>query len=272
MCGNESHGAVEKLGQSLPLLPEIKERLIHLESVDSTNSYLKKLAADGVPHGTVVIADRQTDGRGRLGRQFESPCGGGVYMSMLLRPECVPQRALSITAATAVAVCNAIKDVTSCQCGIKWTNDIILGGKKICGILTEMSTDSNNKVLYIVVGVGVNANTPAESFSPEIRDIAGSLSDHIGKQVDRAALVASMIKNLDEMFLRWLSDEKWCLSDYRRLCINIGQDAIIKQTGEHIHVLDVNDDFSLEVRTSLGGVKRISSGEVSLSTPDGRYV
>ena len=260
-------------GDIAPLVPDREGELICLPEVDSTNTYLKKLAVKGAPHGTVVIADRQTGGRGRLGRNFESPGGVGVYLSMLLRPKCAPGRALSITAGTAVAMCAAIKEITGCSCGIKWMNDIILDGRKICGILTEMSIEAEtNGIQYIVVGAGVNVNNPPESFSGEVREIAGSIFSCTGKTAERCAIAAAMVRRMDEMYSNWLRDDKWCLEEYRRLCVNLGRDAVIKQTGELVHVLNVSDDFSLTVKTESGFVKNVSSGEVSLRSAGGQYI
>ena len=143
------------------------------ESLDSTNNYLKKLASGGAAEGTVVIADEQTAGRGRMGRSFASAPGCGIYMSMLLRPEgCTADCAPGLTAVAAVAVCRAIEKVCGRAPGIKWINDLYLRGKKICGILCESSV-KDGRVNYAVLGIGLNVTTRAEEFPEELRETAG---------------------------------------------------------------------------------------------------
>lgn len=142
-----------------------RQHMIVLDSVDSTNNYLKLLAGQGAPHGTIAIADEQTGGRGRQGRSFASPKGVGLYYSLLLRPDCAPAEASHLTAMVAVAVCDAIEAAAGVRPGIKWTNDIILNEKKLVGILTEMSAEWESGTLqYLVTGIGINCNHQLTDF------------------------------------------------------------------------------------------------------------
>ena len=175
-------------------------RLQAFESLDSTNNYLKKLAAEGAAEGTVVIADEQTAGRGRMGRSFASVAGCGIYMSMLLRPaDCTPDCAQSLTAVCAVAVCRAIEKVCGRAPGIKWINDLYLRGKKICGILCESSV-KNGKVDYAVLGIGLNVTTRIEDFPEELRETAGSLLTQTGFTFERGKLIAAIIAELSSLY------------------------------------------------------------------------
>ena len=166
-------------------------RLIVLEQVDSTNNYLKRLALEGAPEGTVAVADAQSAGRGRLGRSFQSPPGTGIYLSILLRPPVAPERAVNLTACTAVAVCDAIEFAVGVRPQIKWTNDVLMDRRKICGILTEMSVEGETGALQsIVVGIGVNCNQGMEDFPEEIRHVAGSVAMAAGGPCDRGRMTA----------------------------------------------------------------------------------
>ena len=157
------------------------DRFCFLPQVDSTNDYLKKRAAEGAPHGTVLIADRQTGGRGRMGRSFLSPPGVGIYMSILLRPECTPQELMNLTCAVAAAMCRAVECAAGLRPGIKWTNDLVWGKQKFAGILTEMGLTAAGGVDWAIVGIGVNCCQKAEDFPPEIRDRACSLAMAAGR-------------------------------------------------------------------------------------------
>ena len=152
-------------------------RTLHcFESVDSTNSYLKRIAAEGAPDGAVAVADEQTAGRGRRGRSFSSSPGRGVYLSALLRPQLAPEKILPLTALGAVAACDAVERTCGVRPQIKWTNDLVLNGKKLSGTLTELSLEGESGALqYAVIGIGVNCNNTLEDFPPELRDVATSL-------------------------------------------------------------------------------------------------
>ena len=156
----------------------VGEEIHYFDSTDSTNTRAKRLAEDGAVHGTLVVADEQTGGRGRRGRAWESQKGVSIYMSLVLKPEIEPNHASMLTLITAMAVAGGIEKTTGLECKIKWPNDIVIHGKKVCGILTEMSTQMDY-INYIVIGIGINVQN--ESFPEEIGEVATSLRIESGK-------------------------------------------------------------------------------------------
>lgn len=154
-----------------------------LAEIDSTNSYLKREALAGAPHGTAATAECQTAGRGRMTRGFRSPAGRGVYLSVLLRPQLPPEALLGVTGMTAVAVCAAVERTAGVRPKIKWTNDLVLHGKKLCGILTELAVEGETGLVQsLVIGAGVNVSHTPEDFGPEVSAMATSLAQE-GYQV-----------------------------------------------------------------------------------------
>lgn len=255
--------------QILASLPDELSRqcnLLYFSSVESTNTYLRTLAKDGAPHGTVVIADAQTAGRGRMGRTFHSPAGKGLYMSILLRPNCAPGDLMHLTCATAVAACNAIENAVGIRPGIKWTNDLVFKQYKLAGILTELSIGKNAALEYAVVGIGINCTHSREDFPPELREIATSLAAITGRPIDRVALAAALIKSLLEMSKALLAHKSEILSAYRRDCITLGKNVSIVRSGESLHAtaLDIDSNGALIVSYADGTVEAVNSGEVSV--------
>lgn len=234
--------------------------------VDSTNNQAKTMALSGAPEGTVLIADRQTGGRGRRGRSFHSPAGMGVYFSLILRPACPPDLLMHLTCAVAVAMCDAVEKTAGFRPGIKWTNDLVSGGKKLAGILTELGLGSDGTVDYAVIGIGINCNQKAEDFPEEIREIAGSLAMIAGRPVDRNALAAAMAEALYAMSHRLLTGKEQTMKQYRRDCITVGREISLHRGTEIRHgtAVDVDDDGALLVEFSPGHVEAVNSGEVSI--------
>lgn len=186
------------------LLPEsFCKRIECHESIDSTNLRAKQLAETGEPEGTLVVADEQTAGRGRRGRGWASEPGVGIWMTLILRPDLEPAYVPGITLITALAVNRSIREVCGVESQIKWPNDIILDGKKICGILTEMSSEVNY-IHYAVTGIGINANTI--QFPEEIRDTATSIYRQTGKRVDRAVLISRFANVFGTYYNRYVTD------------------------------------------------------------------
>lgn len=259
--------------------PEIRSRLGHTVTVgrnllcqaevDSTNTWAKRLALEGAEDGTVVVADCQTGGRGRLGRSFQSPAGKGVYLTALLRPSLAPESLLPVTALCAVAVCDAVEEVCSLRPGIKWTNDLVLGGRKLCGILTELSLEAETgQVQYLVLGIGVNVLHQPEDFSEDVAQVATSLAMELGHPVSRPALAAAEIRALDRLYGDLESGDlaPW-LEAYRRDCVTLGHTVqILSPDGrrETVEALDVDEQFGLVVRRQDGTKDIIRSGEVSV--------
>ena len=238
--------------------------LHRFETIDSTNTYLKQLAEAGAEGGTAVIARSQTGGRGRLGRSFHSPAGSGIYLSWLLRPNCRPEGLMHLTCAVAAYMCDAVEKATGLRPGIKWTNDLVHGKRKLGGILTELGFE-NGLVSYAVVGIGINCTQKAEDFPEEIRSIATSLAAVTGKSVDIAALEKEMLSALEAM-AQTLADKETVLAKYRSDCVTIGQQVCVVR-GEEISygtALDVNGEGALVVRFDDGAVRAVTSGEVSV--------
>ncbi|MBQ4425613.1 MAG: biotin--[Lachnospiraceae bacterium] len=255
-------------GTILPLLRKDRaDRLICFDSIDSTNTYAKKIALQGAPDGTMILADEQTGGRGRRGRSFYSPAGKGLYLSALYRPNTEPARAVNLTAFAAVAVCQAIGQVSSVKPGIKWPNDIVAGGKKLCGILTEMSIEAETGALdYVVAGMGINVSQQPEDFPPDVRDIATSLLEQSGETVSRPALAAALINELDAMMEAWLAGGRDYHSRYVRRCLNLGREVRLIRDGRETEAFaeSVDEDFRLLVRYPDGTREAVNAGEVSV--------
>ncbi len=237
----------------------------YFDTIDSTNTQAKHLAAGGAPHGTVLIADHQTGGRGRMGRSFHSPAGCGIYLSMILRPNCPAQKLLHLTCAVAVAAADGIQNAAGLRPGIKWTNDLVVGQKKLGGILTELSVDSAGNVDYAVVGIGINCSQTAEAFPEEIQSIATSLHLCTSKRIDRTAVIAAILVALQQM-CNDLQNSEAIHTRYRRDCITIGQDISLVRGDETCHgkALDVDENGALLVRFDNGQIRAVNSGEVSI--------
>ena len=234
------------------------------KTIDSTNDRAKTMAAQGAPHGTVLIAEQQTGGRGRMGRSFHSPGNAGIYLSVILRPNCPAADLMHLTCAAGVAACTALETVTGFRPGIKWVNDLIADGKKLGGILTELSVDpATGLASWAVVGIGINCHTSV--FPAPLQDIAIALETVTGKPADRAALTAALIQELERM-CRQLSDKDAILNLYRQDCVTLGKEVAIlgTQATQYGTALDIDSDGALVVRFTDGTISTVSSGEVSI--------
>lgn len=233
-------------------------------TVTSTNDIVKEKAAAGAPEGTVVLADRQTAGRGRLGRQFFSPDASGLYMSILLRPRLAAADALSITTLAAVAVAEAIEAQIRRNVQIKWVNDIYLDAKKVCGILAEGQAGTEGSLAYAVLGIGINLTEPQEGFPDLLRDIAGSVCKQ-GESCDREKLMWDILQNFSKGYA--------CLADKPHYDGYASRSMLQEKTvtvfvgGEPrctAEVLGITSDFGLRVRMQDGSETVLQSGEVSV--------
>lgn len=237
----------------------------YYDSVDSTNQQVKRLADQGAAHGTLVTVESQTSGKGRRGRSWSSPAGTGVWMSFLLRPSIDPNHASMLTLVAALAVCNAVRDMTGLAAKIKWPNDIVINGKKLCGILTEMSTEELS-IHYVVVGIGVNVNQ--SSFPDEIKQRATSLKQEGGRDYSRAELVCRILEHFEHYYKVFLETEdlEGMSEEYNGKCVNAGQEVcVLNPGGEYTGVsLGIDSQGDLLVRRDGGRVEKISSGEVSV--------
>lgn len=245
----------------------IGRALICLPTVDSTNSEVKRRAAGGAPEGLAVLADGQTGGRGRRGRPFQSMPGKGLYCSVLLRPACPPEELGQLTAWTAVAVCRAIRDCCGAECGIKWTNDLILGGRKVCGILTELELEAESAAaLAVVAGIGINVGQTPADFGPELAPAATSLSQELRRPVRRAELAAALLRALDEMYAAFPAGKPEYLAEYRRRCVTTGREVVLLRGKERVTAFaeEIDDRFALVCRLPGGGRETVTAGEVSV--------
>ena len=231
--------------------------------VDSTNTVLKRMAAEDAPAGTTVIADTQTAGRGRMDRRFESPAGAGLYLSYLLRPTAANEQLPELTAWTAVAVREAIAETAGVSPQIKWVNDLVLSGKKIAGILTESSAVPGGSPA-VVVGIGINVSDSA--FSPEVAKMASSIGALTGSVPPCAALAAAVIRRMDRLAEDFPARKERYLDAYRAACLTVGEQVSVVrgETSYHATAVAVADDFSLLVRREDGMVESVSAGEVSV--------
>ena len=244
-----------------------QNQIYWFDTIDSTNTRAKEMASSGAPHGTVLIAGHQTAGRGRLGRSFQSPAGLGVYMSVILRPNCSPAKLMHLTCATAVAMCDAVEQAAGIRPGIKWTNDLVLGKRKIAGILTEMALDAKSGLVdYAVVGIGINCRQRLTDFPEEIRGFAGSLSMALDRDVSTAAMAAAMIGSLHTMSRDLFLPVGVLMDRYRADCITVGRDISLLRgdSVRHGHAIGVDDLGALLVRFPDGHVEAVNSGEVSV--------
>ena len=243
-----------------------KDHFHYFEELNSTNLRIKAMAKAGAPHGTVLIADRQTGGMGRMGRNFHSPGGVGIYMSILLRPNCSPVELMHLTCATAVAMCDAVEKAAGFRPGIKWTNDLVSGKRKLGGILTELGLTPKGMVDYAIIGIGINCCQQISDFAPDIQNIAGSLSMVIEKAVDRSKVAAAMMEALHTMSDTLLTEKSAMLESYRADCITVGQDISLVRGDEvrHGHAVDVDEAGALIVRFPDGHLEAVNSGEVSV--------
>ena len=246
----------EKMGQSLYFCPE----------TDTTNDRIRELALEGAPEGTLAVAEMQTAGRGRMGRAWQAAKDSGIWMSLLLRPDIPPVQASVLTLLTGIAIAEAIEEVTDVEVGIKWPNDILLNGKKLVGILTEMDCDME-KIHSVTVGMGINVN--AKAFPEDLQDIATSLYLETGREFDRAVIVGCVMKRFEALYAEFLAAGGVFApfkERYRRKCLNIGKEVrVIGRETYLAMALDITPEGELIVRRKDNGAEEVVfSGEVSI--------
>ncbi len=237
--------------------------LLHVyDQVESTNTTAKQLAAAGAPEGTFVVASRQSGGKGRRGRSFFSP-QGGVYCSIVLRPNLPAEESTRITTAAAVQVCRTIEEVCTIQPAIKWVNDLLVEGKKICGILTEASLDLETGMPeYVVLGVGVNLCAP-EGFPAELDPIAGALYGQLPPGLTRGRFAAELLARLWGISALCTQDQ--VIEEYRRRCPLVGRTVrVVGEAPRSARVLGITDSCGLLVEYADGARRELHSGEVSI--------
>lgn len=245
--------------------------IIKYEKISSTNTVLKDMAKADAKEWTVLIANEQTNGKGRMNRNFYSPCNSGIYMSVLLKPDFLPSETLFLTPMTAVVVSEAIDKVLNVCTGIKWVNDIYLNDKKVCGILAEGAISKDGlKNDYVVIGIGINISNPDNNFPSELKEIAGSLISD--KNLENKELFVENLKNkliaeiLTKMYKYYNANDKAFMKEYKNKSILINKEVYIlgDENKEKWKVIDIDASASLVVENKEGIIKTISSGEVSV--------
>lgn len=235
------------------------------DTLGSTNAQAKREAEDGAAHGTVVVADMQTAGRGRRGRDWVSPAGTNIYFTLILRPQIEPDRASMLTLVMAHSVARAIAQETGLKCGIKWPNDIVVNGRKICGILTEMSAE-RDYIHYVVIGVGINVGE--QEFAAEIADKAASLNEECGRNIKRSALTARVMQCFEEDYECFLDSQDLggLLESYNRMLVNRdAQVCVLDPKGEFKGIArGINAAGELLVEREDGRMEQVYAGEVSV--------
>lgn len=239
---------------------------IHYYSeIDSTNNAAKKCAVAGCPEGTLVITETQQGGRGRLSRGWFSPTAKGIWLSVVLRPPFPPQEAPKCTLMAAVALNRAIREVAGIPCGIKWPNDILCNGRKLVGILTEMSAEMD-AINHIVIGTGINVNIAADEIPPELKGIATSILVEKGAPVSRLDLLIRVLECLEELYLAVKeSGFEAVLAAWRRESITLGRmvNVIAPDKSYQGKAVNIDSDGALLVETE-GGMERVLAGDVSI--------
>lgn len=267
----ESSDALSEAGIAMELKTNhLARNVCVLSTVSSTNTYLKERAAD-LPDGYAVVADCQTAGRGRLGRTFLSPSGSGIYISILLHPTLPLERVNMITVGAAVAMCEAIRETAGFEPDIKWVNDVLKDGKKLCGILTEAALEAETGQLsYAIVGVGINVRQPEGGLPEQIRDIAGCLEDFSAHPVRRNALAASFFNHMETCFDWIVSGKPEVLMEHYRSFIHfLGQPITVIRNGvrETATAVAINSSGHLMIEQD-GQRSTMLAGEISIRLPE----
>ena len=249
-----------------PLLKtrRIGREIIHFDFTPSSNEEAKKLAAQGAADGTVVVAEEQGAGKGRLSRGWFSPRQKGIWFSLILRPAFLPQEAPKCTLLAAVAIVRAVRKF-GVEAGIKWPNDVLYEGKKFVGILTEMNAEME-RIHFIVIGAGVNVNLWPEDFPPDVRDIATSLAMIKGKVLSRGRLFAEILDATEELYLGALENGFGAVFDeWRRYSVTLGQEVNVIGVNETFagKAVDIDEDGALLLDTAVGR-RRVLAGDVSI--------
>lgn len=242
----------------------IGSKIICFDSIDSTNSFAKKEASN-LDDGAVILSEEQTAGRGRRGREWTSPKGTGIWMSLVLKPNIPPTEGVKMTQIAAAAVCKSIRELTKLDALIKWPNDIVINGKKVCGILTEMAGELN-EIRYIAVGIGINVNII--SFPEELNNVATSILIEGGRKIDRKNLVVNILKNFEALYNIYINDLNFdeALNTVKKYSAILGKQIKIIQGNKEkiVRAIDIDREGLLLVEMEDGTRQLISSGEVSI--------
>lgn len=239
--------------------------IFYFPETDSTNTQAKRLGDEGAAHGTLAVAEKQTGGKGRRGRRWESPAGSSIYMSILLRPDILPSQAPMLTLVMAQSVAKAIQIYAGEEALIKWPNDIVVNGRKVCGILTEMSTEIQ-WINHVVIGAGINVNT--EDFPAEIAETATSLYLESGQYQKRAPLIAEVLRQFERYYGLFMDvgNLSGIQEEYNSLLVNFGREVRVLEPGHEYDGLaaGINEIGQLLIHREDGQVRKVYAGEVSV--------
>lgn len=241
--------------------------LYYYDTLPSTNDLAKEMAQNNAPNGTVIIAGSQSAGRGRMGRSFFAPAGKGVYLSVILRPDCHASELMHLTCAAAVAACQAVETATGITPAIKWTNDLVVCNQKVGGILTELSIDSKTGLVnWAIIGIGMNCCHQKADFPEDIRTIATSLQLQSANTVAPSSVAAALIESLYHVNCGLLSNKENILAAYRQKCMTLQKQIVIVRGGEKRYgtALDIDSNGGLIVEFDDGVTDTVQSGEVSV--------
>ncbi len=245
--------------------PIFGRRIYYFRTTTSTQDEARRLAEGGAPEGTIVLAEEQTAGRGRLGRAWISPPGSSILMSIIFRPTLLLTQAHRLTMITSLSIAEAIENLTPLKVAIKWPNDILLAGKKAGGILTEIQA-STDRILYAVVGVGINVNVKvSESLLSHLAPYATSLSDELGYEFPRFVLLQEILSRLEENYQE-LKEGADFRAKWQARLYPLGQEVTVITPAETVEgiAIGVNEDGALLLATPNGEVRTIWAGDVTL--------
>lgn len=242
----------------------IGTEILHYAEVESTNTLAMDLARKGAVDGTVVVAETQTGGKGRLGRAWTSPAGN-LYVSVVLRPDVPISKAPLITLMGAVAVASGIRRQCGVPAGIKWPNDILLSGKKVSGLLTEMSAETD-RIRHVVLGIGVNVNMDSRALQPKIRRMSTTLAAAVGRPVDRTALTRTLLGELDLWYHRFLKGDAEVIAAWKELNVTLGHRVAVSGGGVKQEGLASGVDMEgrLILKLDDGTLRQVSAGDVTI--------
>ncbi len=248
------------------------KKVYYFDEIDSTNEYAKKLINDNIDEGTLIVADSQNKGKGRLDRKWLSNKGDGIFLSLILKPNIELFSIMQVTLLAGISVCNAIKSCTGLDAKIKWPNDIIIDNKKVCGILTEINAQID-KISYVILGIGINVNN--SKFDVALENKATSIFLQINKKFERQKIIATFLQDFESKYFKYIKEKDFSLflNDYKELCLNIDKDVKIIYNKKEIigKVIDISSLGEIILETKEG-ILKISSGEVSLRNIDGSYI
>ena len=234
------------------------------DAIDSTNDHANKLAKQGAKEGTVVLSESQSKGKGRLGRTWFSPSGANIYLSVILRPQMPTSQITLLTFAAAIAVARAIRDVTGLDADIKWPNDILIKGKKVAGILSEMGAKSDT-IRFVVIGIGINVNLDKKDIPSELMDKATSIKIESNNAIDRKNLICRVLENLEKWYnLFERNGANDIIKEWKSLAITIGRDVKVQSGNSFIEgrAVDIDENGALLIKDRNGVIQKVLSGDV----------